>query len=153
FDVSEREVLLMASDRAAVGLARRERGAISIEMGLANERGYPHRGVVDFADNTVNPDTGTLRVRAVFDNPEGALLPGLFVRLRVPRLRVEAVLVPDAAVGQDQAGRFVLVVKENHEVERRTVTVGKAIGAVRPIETGLTGDEWIIINGMLRTRP
>ena len=155
FSASERDVLEIESERAARGGERRKPGEIPIEMSLANETNFPHRGVVDFADNTIDPATGTLRVRAVFDNPQRALLPGLFVRVRVPRATREMLLVPDAAVMQDQGGRYVLTVSGEgpvKDVRRRTVEVGRAVGGLRPITAGLSAEDLVIVNGVLRAR-
>ncbi len=152
-DVSERDILMMTSRRVAQGQPTRAKRMAPMQLGMANEPGYPHAGLIDFADNTVNPQTGTLQVRAVFANPRNELLPGLFVRLRAPFDSGTVMLVPDAAVQQDQGGRYVLVVNSSDEVERRAVVAGKAIGQLRPIESGLGADDRVIVTGVLRTRP
>jgi RND family efflux transporter MFP subunit len=128
---------------------------IPIFMGLANEDGYPHEGVVDFVDNRVDPETGTMRARGVFENPPpGYLTPGLFARLRIPGSgRYRALLVPDVAIGTDQDQRFVLVVNNENTVERRVVKLGSLFGKFRAVEEGLKPDDRVIINGLQRARP
>ncbi len=126
-----------------------------VEMGLANETGYPHHGVIDFADNTVDPATGTLQLRATFANPPPYYLaPGLFARIRVPyRVQPDALLIPAQALGVDQAGQYVLVVNKNDVVEHRAVKVGAQEGALRVIESGLKFGERIIGEGLQHARP
>lgn len=122
-------------------------------LALADETDFIRQGKVDFVDTQVDPGTGTLTVRAVFVNNDGLLLPGLFVRIRVPLKKKEALLVPNLAVGIDQGGRYVLVVNRDNLVEQRQVTVGQQIDHMRVIEKGLAQDDWIIINGMQQARP
>lgn len=153
FDVSERDVLDIVAERIARGQSARMSAPVQLEMGMANETGFPHSGFVDFRDNTVNAQTGTMRVRGVFGNLNSEIMPGVFVRVRAPRNAAKLLMLPDAAVQQDQAGRYVLVVNDKNEVERRAVTVSKAIGQVRPIESGVSANDSVIINGLLRARP
>lgn len=122
-------------------------------LALADETDFTRQGKVDFVDTQVDQGTGTLTVRAVFVNNDGLLLPGLFVRIRVPLKKKEALLVPNLAVGIDQAGRYLLVVNGDNLVEQRQVTVGQQIDHLRVIEKGLKPDDWIIINGMQQARP
>src|SRR5262249_3313723 len=98
---------------------------IPCELGLPNEHGFPHQGVVDFVDNRVDPNTGTLRARGVFPNPDRSLTPGFFGRLRVTGSgKYQALLIPDRAVSTDQAQKFVYVVNDKDEVEYRPVKLG-----------------------------
>jgi RND family efflux transporter MFP subunit len=124
-----------------------------VHLAMADEEGYPHEGVVESADNQVDRETGTLRIRAVFPNPDRRIVPGTFVRLSVPTSRERALLVPDLAVGADQAGRFVLVVDGEGVVERRDVEVGALSGRMRRIVDGLQLDQWVVVNGLQRARP
>lgn len=126
-----------------------------IEMELANETGYPHHGHIDFAEPTVNPSTGTHLVRGTFPNPEPyRLAPGLFVRLRIPiGTQANALLVPESALGTDQTGRFLLMVRSDNVVEHRSVTVGPEEGSMRVVEQGLKPDERFIVEGLERARP
>jgi RND family efflux transporter MFP subunit len=122
--------------------------------GLANEEGYPHEGRIDFAAISVDPGTGTLLLRAIFPNPDRTIMPGLFARIRVPVGRTaNAILVPEKAMGFDQMGRYVLIVGDKNVVERRGVQVGPMNGDLRVIDSGLTGDERVIVNGLLRAIP
>lgn len=121
---------------------------------LANETGFPHEGVIDFVDNRLDPRTGTMRARGVFPNPEGWLVPGLFARMRVPgRGPYRAILVPDAAVSRDQNQKRLLVVGPDDVVEARTVELGALFGNLRAVESGITADDRVIINGLLHARP
>jgi len=128
---------------------------IPIFMGLSSEQGFPHEGVVDFVNNEINPDTGTLRGRGVFANPfPHYLTPGLFARLRIPGSgRYQAILIPDLAIGTDQDQRFVLVVKDDGMVERKPVKLGALFGRFRVVEEGLAAQDRVIINGLQRARP
>jgi RND family efflux transporter MFP subunit len=108
-----------------------------IEVGLQTESGYPHQGKLDYAAPTINQSTGTLAVRGVLPNAERVLLPGYYVRVRVPLDQQAALLVPDVALGSDQSGRYVLVVNGENVVEQRKVQTGPAEGDLRVIESGL----------------
>ena len=123
-------------------------------MGLADERGYTRRGVLDFEDNRIDPSTGTLRVRAVFSNTDRLLSPGLFVRIRIPvGDPYRALLVPEGALGTDQGQRFVYVVNEQNEVAYRRVTVGKLHEGLRVISAGLEPNERVVVTGLQRVIP
>ena len=127
---------------------------IPIEIGLQTETGYPHKGKLDYAAPTLNQSTGTLAVRGILPNPDRILLPGFFVRIRVPfDEQKDALLVPDMALGSDQAGRYVLVVNAENVVEQRKVQVGPLEGELRIIESGLKGDDRVVIAGLLRAIP
>jgi len=128
-------------------------GQVPVFIGLENETGYPHEGVADYAANRLAEATGTIEIRAVFNNKDRVLTPGLFVRVRVPVQKGEALLVPEAAVQADQLGRFVLTVDASGTVQRRPVRVTSTVDGFRPIEEGLTGDEQVIVRGLLRARP
>ena len=126
-----------------------------IHLGLANEDDYPHEGRIDFYDQGVDPDTGTILLRGTFANPEPhPILPGMFVRIRAPNNKQEnALLITERALGADQRGRFVLVVNADNVVEYRSVEVGASIGQMRVIEKGLKPDDWVVVKGLLRARP
>jgi membrane fusion protein (multidrug efflux system) len=128
---------------------------IPMDLGMAPETGFPHRGRVDYADPAADPGTGTVQARGVFPNPDHVILPGLFVRLRVPvEERTAALLVPESALGADQSGRFVLVVGRDGVVEQRPVKPGaKADDGLRIIESGLNADDLVVVNGLQRARP
>ena len=124
-------------------------------ISLANETDFPHEGVIDFVDNTVNPATGTIEVRAVFANPDYIVLPGLFVRARVyASQEADALLVDERAIGTDLAGKYVLVLDDENVVEQRFVTLGPLQDdGMIVVEEGLDGTEQYIVNGLLRARP
>src|SRR5919197_820403 len=105
---------------------------IPVDLGLANETGYPHQGQIDFIDNRLDPNTGTMTGRAIFSNPDLMLVPGLFARIRLPgSSRYEALLIPDEAIGTDQTQRFAFVVNEQNTVEYRKVDLGPIIEGLR----------------------
>jgi multidrug efflux system membrane fusion protein len=126
-----------------------------IYMGLANEEGqFPHKGYVDFVDNRLDPETGTIRARAVFSNKDRLFTPGLFARMKlVGSGRYHAALVLDRAIGTDQDKKFVLVLKPDKTVEYRSVQPGRLVDGLRVISSGLKGGEQIVINGLQRVRP
>jgi RND family efflux transporter MFP subunit len=124
-------------------------------VGTANESGFPHEGRIDFIGNTVDPSTGTIELRGVLPNEDRSLFPGLFVRIRVPgRMRPDAVLVEEAAVGTDLGGKYVMVVDQGGVVEQRYVDLGQVQedGTV-VVLSGLEPEERYIVNGLLRARP
>src|SRR5262245_30767216 len=125
----------------------------SVHAGLPGEDGYPHQGHLDFAAITLTSTTGTLLMRGILPNPDGKILPGLYARVRVPLDEKAALLVPDAAIGHDQQGAYVFVVNDQNVVERRTVKTGPVLGSLRAIEEGLTGQEWVVVNGLLKAGP
>jgi len=125
-----------------------------IYMGLANEDGYPHEGYLDFASVSVSSTTGTLLMRGVVPNAEGKMLPGQYARVRVRVGKAtSAILIPKVAIGFDQSGDYVLVVNERNMVERRNVKTGASHGGLYVIVSGLNGDEWVIVKGLLRASP
>jgi RND family efflux transporter MFP subunit len=131
-----------------------------VYLAIEGEEGYPHEGRLDFTATSLDSSTGTLLMRGVFNNPfpvSGAapsLLPGMFVRVRIPvHVRKRALLVSERALGVDQGGRYLLVVNEQNVVEQRSVTVGQLEDGMRVIKQGLKEDEWVVVNGIQRTRP
>jgi len=127
---------------------------VEVELGLANQSEFPFRGKVDYADPGLDPGTGTLRTRAIFENTGREILPGMFVRLRVPVAeKPDALLVPERALGTDQSGQYLLVVNEKNEVEYCPVQVGVAIDGMRVVEGKLRATDRIILEGLLRARP
>jgi RND family efflux transporter MFP subunit len=153
FDASERDVLRYRAMRKRGETAAAEGERNKAYLGLATEEGFPHVGEIDYAGNRVDPDTGTVELRAIFPNPDRVLLPGLFARVRLPFTRGQAIVVPDAAMATDQGGRYVLVVDANNVVQQRRVRVGALTGTLRVIEDGVTPDDWVVVNGIQRARP
>ena len=124
-----------------------------VHAGLPSEDGYPHQGYLDFAAINLTTTTGTLLMRGVLPNTDGKILPGLYTRVRVPLEQRSAMLVPEVAVGHDQQGDYLLVVNDKNLVERRGVTTGPSVESRRVIATGLSGGEWVIVNGLLKAAP
>jgi RND family efflux transporter MFP subunit len=155
FTVSEQDVLRIRANLVRAGLTIADLGKIEVEIGLMTEQGYPHRGVLDYVAPQVDSATGTLTVRAVLENKQRQLLPGYFVRIRVPETyqAAQALLVPDAALGTTQAGRYLLVVNKDDVIEQRSVQSGQAYGALRVIAAGLHPDDRVVISGLARAIP
>ncbi len=127
---------------------------LPVKVALAGESGFPHTGVLDFLDNQVNSSTGTIRARAALVNKDRAFVPGLFTRVRLPIGGAHSeLLILDRAIATDQQLRYVLVVNEKDEVERRDVTLGSVFDGERVIKTGLKPTDWVIVNGIQRARP
>lgn len=121
---------------------------------LPDEEGYPHEGTVEFVEVAVDGQTGTSRLRARFENEDGLLKPGMFIRLKLPVSdRYNALLVPDKAIGTDQATRFVYVVNDDREIEYRSVTLGDRRESDRVIASGLQPDESVLVAGIQLVRP
>src|SRR5262249_57419145 len=107
----------------------------------------------DFAAINLTTTTGTLLMRGILSNPDGRILPGLYARVRVPVEEKAAFLVPEAAIGHDQQGAYVFIVNDKNVVERRDVKTGLAVDALRAIDDGLKGEEWVVVNGLVRAGP
>jgi RND family efflux transporter MFP subunit len=154
FTVSEQDALRIGVEIRKRGLTPEDLKKVPVEVGLQTEEGYPHVGHLDYSSPTVDASTGTLAARAVLDNPKRVMLPGMFVRVRVPTTKEDnALLVPDAALGADQSGRYLLVVGKDNVVEQRHVEIGAREGALRVIEKGIKPDDRIIVAGLLRAVP
>jgi RND family efflux transporter MFP subunit len=154
FNVSEQEVIRIRADAARAGRKLDDIQSIPVEIGLQSETGYPHRGHMDYVAPMVDPSTGTLAARGVLENTDYALLPGYYARVRVPvRSNIDALLVPDAALGADQGGRYLLVVGPGHVVAQKHVTAGSLHGTLRVIESGLTPDDLVVVDGLQRAVP
>jgi RND family efflux transporter MFP subunit len=125
----------------------------SVQVGLPGEDGYPHQGRLDFAAISLTTTTGTLLMRGILPNRDGGILPGLYARVRVPLEQKASLVVPEVAIGHDQQGSYVFVVDEKNVVERRSVKTGPTVDALRAIDDGLTGKEWVIVNGLLKAGP
>jgi RND family efflux transporter MFP subunit len=122
-----------------------------VEIGLADEEGFPHAGTIDFADNKIDRGTGTLRVRGVFENTKEYLTPGLFVRVRLPFGKPhQALLVSERAINRDQRQKYLLTVNKEHKVEYRQVKVGPLRDGLRVIESGIGPDDLVIVSGLQR---
>jgi multidrug efflux system membrane fusion protein len=147
------EPLVLAQLRAGAN-GDKKGAALKVSMGLADETGYPHAGVIDFVDNRLNPATGAVRARAVFDNKERRFVPGLFARVRVAAgLLPGAVLTPERAIGTDQNKRFVFVVGADKTAQFREVKPGVLLDGMRVVTGGLKAGEQVVVNGLQRVRP
>ena len=154
FNVNEQDVLHVREDVRRRGMTVDDLKQLPVEVGLQTETGYPHKGRLDYISPSLNQSTGTLAVRGVLPNPDRVLLPGFFVRIRVPfNEQKQALLVPDVALGSDQAGRYVLVVNADNVIEQRKVQAGQLEGELRVIESGLKADDRVVIAGLLRAIP
>jgi RND family efflux transporter MFP subunit len=153
FDVDERMLLrLLRLARAGEKKTLTDPGLPAM-MGLAGEKDFPHQGKVNFVDNQVNPDTGTLTLRAVLPNSDRSLRPGMFARVRLPiGAPHKALLVPEEAIHSDQGQKFVYVVEEGNKVASRTVTVGANQDGQRVIEKGLQPEDRVIVESRGRLR-
>jgi RND family efflux transporter MFP subunit len=154
FDVDERTYLDLVALAKKGGSSWLGKLEFPVQMQLANETTFSHSGTINFIDNRVNATTGTIRMRGVFDNVDGQLKPGLFVRIRLPiGSPYQAVIVPDETLLSDQGKKYVYVVDEKDQVVYRPVTPGQEIKGMRVIKQGLSGDERVILSGMQRVRP
>jgi RND family efflux transporter MFP subunit len=136
------------------GITVTDLSKVPVEIGLQDEDGYPHRGALDYASPAIDQSTGALTARAIFANQDRTLLPGMFVRVRVPvNHEPNALLAPDAALGSDQSGRYLLVVREDGVVEQRAVEIGPLEGALRVIEKGIEANDQVIVEGIQRAIP
>src|SRR5262249_22259703 len=154
FNLSERDVQRVRAMMAAQGITRDDLiNKLPIEVGLQTDSGYPYKGVLDYANPSVNQSTGTLQVRGIFENPKRTLLPGYFVRVRVPMPAEQALLVPEVAVGSDQGGRYVLALNGDNVVEQRRVELGQTFGQMRVVTSGLKPDERVVVAGILEAVP
>ena len=151
FDIDEQTYLnyLSSTNKASTAVSEQP-----VAMRLANESDYHHWGQIDFIDNQVNSSTGTLRVRAVFNNDEGRLIPGLFAHLKLAGdTQEQGILIKEKAIGTDLNNKFVLVVNEENKVEYRPVTLGDKVGSMRIIKRGLNAKDSIVVDGLQRVRP
>ena len=129
-------------------------GGNPVMVGLANEDGFPHAGAVDFVDNQLNPQTGTIRARAVLQNKDARFTPGLFARVQLLGSgEYSAILIEDRAVNTDQSQKYVLVLGANNQIEYRKVTLGRVVDGLRIVREGLKAGDVIVVNGAQRVHP
>ena len=155
FDVDERLYLAYANDaRQRGGSVQEGAGGLDVTVRIADRQGASFKGKLDFAENRIDAATGTMRVRARFANPDGTLQPGMFGRINVPgSLPYKGIMVPDEAIGADQNRRIVYVVDAEGNISTKPVRTGPRHHGYRVIREGLTGDETIVIDGLMRVRP
>ncbi len=155
FDADEATYLRYRQLNAAPAAdGSRAAGAAGVYMGLVDEEGYPHAGELNFVDNRVDPSTGTIRARAVFQNPDGRFTPGLFARIRlVGGTESETVLVDERAIGTDLGRSYVLALSADNRVEQRFIELGPDVDGLRVIRSGLAAGDTVVVNGLQRVRP
>ncbi|NRP22801.1 Efflux pump periplasmic linker BepF [Ensifer adhaerens] len=155
FDVDERRLLSYARVARERGSALQEGGgSLEVMVTIADANEAPFKGKLDFAENRLDQASGTMRVRARFDNPKFVLQPGLFGRAELEGSNsYKAVLIPDEAIGADQNERIVYEVREDGTVVTKPVRLGPKLHGYRVIRSGMTGDEIIVVNGLMRARP
>jgi RND family efflux transporter MFP subunit len=159
FTLNERDLMRLMGRAGEKGQAAYKERALPVFAGITGEAGYLFEGRFDFASTGLDPNTGTILLRAVFNNPPSSsglhnLVPGMFVRLRLPiDVREKALLVSERALGVDQGGRYLLVVNDKDIVEQRPVKVGAVVNGMRVIEEGLKADDWVVVSGIQRARP
>jgi RND family efflux transporter MFP subunit len=135
-------------------LAGSQEGGVPVYLKLQDETGFPHEGTIDFADNAYDSSTGTLLVRGTFRNPDGFLVPGNFVRVRVPSSqKYNALLVADRSIGSDQDQKFVYVVDAENKARLRHITVGPLADGLRVVTSGLQPNDVVVVNGIIKVRP
>jgi multidrug efflux system membrane fusion protein len=155
FNIDEQQVLTVREQMRIAGVKLADLGPIPVGIGLQTEHGYPHTGTLDYVAPEIDSSTGTLAGRAIFDNKDNVLTPGLFVRVRIPKQQnVVSLLVPDVALGTSQEGRYVLVVNDKNVVEQRQVQIGELVdGGLRIINSGLEPKERVVVGGVMRALP
>jgi RND family efflux transporter MFP subunit len=154
-NLSEQQVLKVRANLDQHRLTFADLQKVPVDVGLADETGFPHQGTIEFVQPGLDPATGTLLVRGVLPNPDRTLLPGFFVNIRLPMGKVDrsALLVPDRALQEDQGGRYLLVLNKDDVVEQRYVQLGQLIGALRVITSGLRLDDRVVVGDLWRANP
>ena len=153
-DIDESTLLKFNTLASANKIETNGAGRTPVELQLADEQGFPHRGFIESFDNRVDANTGSILLRVVFPNEDGRIVPGLFARIRVPlSSRRPTVLVSERAVATDQAQKYVLTVTSTNTVAYQPVTLGPAIDGMRIVRSGLAAGDRIVVNGLQRVRP
>ena len=154
FAISESDVLELMASTPGTSAASLKENPPTIYIGLTGENGYPHEGKLDFAEAGIDPQSGTQMRRGIFANVDKSLVPGMFVRVRLPvGSPAPGLMVPDRAVAMDQSGEYVLVVNDKDTVERRSVKLGLRVANMRVVNEGVQAGDWVVINGLQRARP
>jgi RND family efflux transporter MFP subunit len=154
FDISENNYIKYKRLAERGALAGNDRTGAEVEIALPDETTFAHHGRLDFIDNRLDPGTATMRARAILSNADQMFSPGMFARVRLAGTPLQStVLLPDAAIGTDQANKFVLVVAEDGTVSRRNVYLGPLYQGLRVIRSGVGAQDWIVISGLQRARP
>lgn len=154
FDISENNYIKYKRLAERGALAGNDSTGAEVEIALPDEKSFAHRGRLDFVDNRLDPGTATMRARAILSNAEQLFSPGMFARVRLAGTPLRAtVMLPDAAIGTDQANKFVLVVAEDGTVSRRDVQLGPLYQGLRVIRSGVGAQDWVVTSGLQRARP
>jgi RND family efflux transporter MFP subunit len=155
FDVDERTLLRLRRLIRDKKLPSRQEAEFPVMVGLSDETNYPHKGLIDFSDNRVDPGTGTLRVRAKIPNPQPRVLsPGLFTKVRLPvGPPRKSIMVAEKALGTDQGQKYLYVVNDKNVVVRKNVVVGKLDAGMREIVEGVAPGQSVVVEGLQRVRP
>jgi len=154
-NLSEQQVLKIRQNLSQHRLPLADLHKVPVDVGLSDEQGFPHRGTIEYVAPQLDPATGTLLVRGVLPNPDRALLPGFFVRMRLPMGRVDrnALLVPDRALQTDQGGQYLLVLDSSDVVRQRYVQLGSLMGALRVVTSGLAPEDRVVVGDLWRATP
>src|SRR5215831_5782876 len=154
-NLSEQEVLKIRANLGQHRLTFADLRKVPVDVGLSDQTGFPLQGTIEYVSPGIDPSTGTLLVRGILENPDRALLPGFFVRMRLPMAKVDrnALLVPDRALQEDQGGRYVLIVNKDDVVEQRYVQLGQLDGSLRVITSGLKPDDRVVVGDLWRATP
>jgi RND family efflux transporter MFP subunit len=153
-DIDENTLLKFNELAAAKKLEMTPDGKVPVELQLADETDFPHQGSIESFDNHVDPNTGSILLRAIFNNENDRIVPGLFARIRLPvSERHTALLIDEKAVGTDQSQKFVLTLTSTNTVEYRAVGLGSLINGMRVVQTGLQAGDEVVVNGLQRVRP
>lgn len=154
-NLSEQEVLKIRANLGQHRLTLADLHKVPVDVGLSDQTGFPQQGTIQYVAPALDPATGTLLVRGILANPDRTLLPGFFVRMRLPMAKVDrnALLVPDRALQEDQGGRYLLVVGKDDVVEQRYVKLGEVVGGLRVITSGLKPDDRVVVSDLWRASP
>jgi membrane fusion protein (multidrug efflux system) len=153
-NVSERVLVLLKAKQLKLGLKEDQLPNVEVQLKLPGNQMYPKIGKLDFVDNVVNPDTATVSVRAIFPNPDELLIPGMFVRALVgTEEKTQALMIPEQAIQEDQAGKFVMIVDSDDIVDVRRVKTGQSDKGRVKIIDGLQDGERVVVEGLQKIRP
>jgi membrane fusion protein (multidrug efflux system) len=153
-NVSERVLVLLKAEQLKLGLKEDQLPNVEVQLKLPGNQMYPKIGKLDFVDNVVNPDTATVSVRAKFPNPDELLIPGMFVRALVgTEEKTQALMIPEQAIQEDQAGKFVMIVDSDDIVDVRRVKTGQSDKGRVKIIDGLQDGERVVVEGLQKIRP
>ena len=154
-NLSEQQVLQFRKNLSQHRLTLADLHKVPVDVGLSDEQKFPHRGTIEYVAPALDPATGTLLVRGILRNPDYLILPGFFVRMRLPMGKVDrnALLVPDRALQTDQGGPYLLVLDNNDVVQQRYVQLGSVIGALRVVTSGLSSEDRVVVGDLWRATP